>query len=197
MPTCTAFNAAPLTDDMSGALEWTRITVTPGMVLHEDGVRRLVLNTWYSTGQFGEVQNLQVVALSHDDSMGILKPWNSARSVTEAQRATVKAECPQPNRRRWWLAVSLDDQGRYQGANGFRESHPCEMCAPSAIDPDLQTREPCRTPRAHAWNQVGHWDDYHRSPGRNVVLAPIADTLDQAREIAREICERIRTVGHL
>ncbi|MGW2180295.1 hypothetical protein ACWCXX_19745 [Streptomyces sp. NPDC001732] len=48
--------------------------------------------------------------------------WNCARTVELAQRTTIKAECPQPSKRRWWLAASLDGHhGGYAGANGFRE----------------------------------------------------------------------------
>ncbi|MGW2421493.1 hypothetical protein ACWC0C_19965 [Streptomyces sp. NPDC001709] len=195
MPTCTDFAAAPLLDDMSGVLSTSRIAAVPGMVLHEDGVRRLVLNTWYSDN--GERQNLLVVALSHYDAMGILKPWNSAMNVDWAQRRTIKAQSPQPSDRRWWLAVTLDEQRRYKGAKAFRDGHPCEMCSERATDPNLQTRNPCRRAHAHAWNQVGFWEDQSRIHGVHYVLGVLADDIDQARETARGICERIATVGHL
>ncbi|QDN54055.1 hypothetical protein [Streptomyces sp. S1D4-20] len=195
MPTCTDFTAAPLLNDMSGALATRRIAAVPGMVLHEDGVRRLVLNTWYSDN--GEVQNLLVVALSHYDAMGILKPWNRSMAVDWAQRCTITAESPQPSNRRWWLAVTLDDQGRYKNSNAFCDGHPCEMCAERATDPNLQTRKPCRRAHAHAWNQVGSWEDQSRIHGVHYVLGVLADNLAQARKTARGICERIATGGHL
>ncbi|MET9778620.1 hypothetical protein ABZ023_30950 [Streptomyces sp. NPDC006367] len=197
MPTCTEFDATALLDDMSGALSTPRIAVKPGMVLHADGARRLVLNAWYSGDDHNERQNLMVVALSHDDAMGILKPWNSSLTVPLAQHQSVKAEYPQPSNRRWWLAVSLDDQDRYRGANGFRDGHPCDMCAPRATDPYFQTTVPCRKAHAHAWNQIGNWEDNSRIHGKHYVLGVLADDVDQARETARGICERIRTVGHL
>lgn len=197
MPTCTDFDATTLLNDMSGALSTTRIAVKPGMVLHEDGVRRLVLNTWYSGSDNDERQNLTMVALSHDDAMGTQEPWNSSLAVHLAQHQSVKAKSPQPSNRRWWLAVSLDDQGRYRGANGFCDGHPCEMCAPRATDPYYQTTESCRKAHAHAWNQVGNWEDNSRIHGKHYILGVLADDVDEARDTARGICERIRTVGHL
>ncbi|MEE1736481.1 hypothetical protein PUR49_08205 [Streptomyces sp. BE147] len=192
---CTAFDATALLGDMSGALSTRAIAVAPGTVLHEDGVRRLVLNTWYS--DHGELHNLTVVALSHDDTRGIHKPQTISQPADWAQRLRIEAQSPQPSNRRWWLAIGLDDEGRYRGANGFCDGQPCEMCSPRSYDPDLQTREPCRRAHAHAWNQVGFWEDQSRNYGVHYILGVTANGLGQARKAALRICERIRTTGHL
>uniref|UniRef100_UPI003F497BEB hypothetical protein n=1 Tax=Streptomyces sp. CA-136453 TaxID=3240050 RepID=UPI003F497BEB len=194
MPTspCSA-----LFDDMSGALTQNRLTVQPGQILHAYGVRLLVLSAGFGTTPFGERQELSVVAVSHDDARATyFRAWNMGLGVEYARREFVKIEIPQPNKRRWWMAVSLDGKGHFEGANGHQEGAPCTVCADSPLDPSRPNYEPCRYALRHAWNTVNDWDRV--APGRrHYVLSAAADTWEQARAVAAETCERIRTVGHL
>ncbi|MFF4283025.1 hypothetical protein ACFY0Z_30110 [Streptomyces kronopolitis] len=195
--TCTNFTTS-LLDDMSGALTWGRLSVWPGMVIHDFDARSLVLNSRIAMGEHGAYQVLQVARLSHQDARGIVNPLDLSRSVAQAHREEITAEAPQPSTRRWWLAVALDARGRYAGANGFRDGAPCTTCADRPTDPARPNFERCRNAHSHAWNQVGHWEDTVPDRiGRHYVLGPIAETLTEAREVAAETCERLATFGHL
>ncbi|WP_167163088.1 hypothetical protein [Streptomyces sp. MBT27] len=197
MPATPTTPVSPLLTDMSGALTQMRLAVRPGDVLHAYGARLLVLNTRFGTTEYGERQELSVVAVSHEDARATwFHAWSMGLDVEYARRESATAESPQPSTRRWWLAVSLDDKRRFSGANGFRDGSDCTICAPRPLDPARREYEPCRNAHAHAWNQIGDLDRI--APGRrHYVLGPIAETWEQAREIAAETCERIRTVGHL
>lgn len=150
MCTCPEFDEVALfLDDMSGVLHVPRVSVTPGMVVSEDGMRRLVLNTWYDTTELGVRHNVMMVALSHGDSMDSPGLWTSALAVEETQRRTVRAQCPQPGNRRWWLAVTLDDQSRYQSASGFRDGAACRACTDGFADAMFTPANGCRFAAAH------------------------------------------------
>ncbi|MGW3932908.1 hypothetical protein ACWECC_33165 [Streptomyces microflavus] len=188
---------SPLLDDMSGALTFGRLAVQPGMVLHEGGARLLVLNSRIAAGEYGQRQELLIAAVTEGDARATwFHAWSMGLSVDFARSKTATAQAPQPSNRRWWLAVSLDGRDRYTGANGYRDGSPCTICAPRPLDPSRPNYEPCRNAHTHAWNVVGNWD--RMAPGTShYVLGPTAETLDQAREIAADTCERIRTLGHL
>jgi hypothetical protein len=200
MPTCTDFTSTVL-DSRSAPMTVQRLAVMPGDVFHDGGVRYLVLNARYpDVPSYGMRQSLTVAALSHADTRGILAPWTMGLSVDFARNQDATVEAPEPDARRWWLAVTLDDHHRFDGASGYQESADCSRCADPHPDPEFRNYVPCKSARAHAWNQVGEWvGARHRleAPRTYYVLPVIADTWDDARSQARDLCERLRTVGHL
>ncbi|WP_329317212.1 hypothetical protein OG723_44430 (plasmid) [Streptomyces sp. NBC_01278] len=199
MPTCTDF-AHTLTANHGAPTPTTQLAVNPGDVLHYMGARLLVLNSRIRGYQHGERQSMTVVALTHADTLGIGKPWEIALTVTLAGHHGVTVEQPAPDPRRWWLAVTLDDRHRFVGANGYQESADCSTCADTPLDPASRNYVPCKAARAHAWNTTGQWEESrHRleAPRSYYVLPVIADTWEDARTEARDICERLRTDGHL
>ncbi|MFG3132926.1 hypothetical protein ACGFZU_35160 [Streptomyces tendae] len=200
MATCTEFTSTVL-DSRTAPMTVSRLAVMPGDVFHDGGVRYLVLNTRYpDVPHCGLRQSLTVAALSHADTRGILKPWTMGLSVDYARTKDATVEAPEPDARRWWVATVLDDRDRFDGANGYRESDDCERCADAPLDPARRNYVTCKSARAHAWNQVGEWQDArHRleAPRDYYVLPVIADTWEDAREQVRALCERLRTVGHL
>ncbi|KIF05173.1 hypothetical protein PL81_14685 [Streptomyces sp. RSD-27] len=99
---------------------------------------------------------------------------------------------------RYFIAVSLDETGAFRGGNGFwRLGDPCTICADRPLDPADRRWEPCRNPRGHAHAQLDMWRASRLPESGMRVLAPFAPTVDSARARAIEMCERIRTVGHL
>ncbi|MFF4276209.1 hypothetical protein [Streptomyces sp. NPDC001536] len=200
MPTCTEFTSTVL-DSRTAPMTIQRLAVKPGDVLHDMGVRFLVLNARFSDNPpHGTRQVLTVAALSHTDAMGVLVPWTMSLSVDAARGRDATVEAPEPDTRRWWVAATLDDRGRLDGANGHQEGADCERCADRPLDPARRNYVPCKAAQAHAWNEVGYWEDSrHRleAPRTYYVLPVIADTWEDARMQARDLCERLRTVGHL
>lgn len=198
--TCTEF-ASTVLDSRTAPMTVQRLAVKPGDVLHTMGVRFLVLNARFSDNPpYGTRQMLTVAALSHADTMGVLRPWNMGLSVDAARTENVTVEAPEPDARRWWVAVTLDDRDRFDGANGYREGADCERCADKPLDPARRNCVPCVAAQAHAWNEVGYWEDSrHRleAPRTYYVLPVLADTWEDARTQVRDVCERLRTVGHL
>ncbi|GHH25598.1 hypothetical protein [Streptomyces rubradiris] len=178
-----------------------RLAVKPGDVVHDGGARYLVLNVRYADAPHcGLRQCLTVAALSHADAQGILKPWTMGLAVDYARTRDAIVEAPEPDARRWWVAAVLDDRGRFEGANGYQESADCERCADKPLDPARRNYAPCKAAQSHAWNQVGAWEDSrHRleAPRTYYVLPVLADTWEDARTQVRELCERLRTIGHL
>ncbi|MFD0352962.1 hypothetical protein ACFVHW_04320 [Streptomyces sp. NPDC127110] len=99
---------------------------------------------------------------------------------------------------RYFIAASLDDTGAFRGGNGFwRLGDPCTRCAERPLDPADVRREPCLNPRGHAWSQVRTWRSNGVPESSVRVLAPRAASPEEARARAVEMCERLRTVGHL
>ncbi|MER7497089.1 hypothetical protein ABT033_31390 [Streptomyces pharetrae] len=200
MTTCTEFTSTVL-DSRTAPMTVQRLAVKPGDVFHSMGVRFLVLNARFSDNPpYGTRQMLTVAALSHTDTLGVLVPWTMGLSVDVARRQDVTVEAPEPDARRWWVAATLDKLGRLDGANGYRESADCERCADKPLDPAQRKYVPCRAAQAHAWSQVGYWEDSrHRlaAPRAHYVLPVLADTWEDARAQAHDLCERLRTIGHL
>ncbi|MYX26829.1 hypothetical protein GTY75_09130 [Streptomyces sp. SID8381] len=200
MTTCTEF-ATTVLDFRTGPMTVQRLAVMPGDVFHDGGARYLVLNAWYpSNPPFGIRQMLTVAALSHADTRGILGTLTMGLNVDFARTQDATVEAPEPHPRRWWVAAAVDDTGRFDGANGFRETGECARCAEQPLDPAAHHYVRCMNARMHAWNQVGNWQDSrHRldPPRAYYVLPLLADTWEDARAQARDLCERLRTVGHL
>ncbi|MFD4933474.1 hypothetical protein [Streptomyces virginiae] len=99
---------------------------------------------------------------------------------------------------RYFIAVSLDDTGAFRGGNGYwRLGDPCSLCADRPLDPADRSWAPCHNPRGHAHAQLDMWRAGRLPESGMRVLAPLAPTADAARARAIEMCERIRTVGHL
>lgn len=198
--TCTDFTSTVLAS-RTAPMTVQRLAVKPGDVFHNGGARYLVLNARYGDAPHcGLRQSLTVAALSHADARGILKPYTMGLSVDFARTQDATVEAPEPDARRWWVAAILDDRGRFDGANGYQESADCERCADTPLDPARRNYVTCKGAQAHAWNQVGYWEDSrHRleAPRTYYVLPVLADTWEGARAQAHDLCERLRTVGHL
>ncbi|MFI8265350.1 hypothetical protein [Streptomyces sp. NPDC085665] len=196
---CTEFTSTVL-DSRTAPTTVQRLAVMPGDVFHDGGARYLVLNVRYGDSPFGTRQMLTVAALSHQDTRGILKPYEMGLTVGFARHESAVVEAPEPDVRRWWIAVTLDDRHRFLGANGYQESGDCSTCADTHVDPARRNYVPCKAARAHAWNVTGQWQDSrHRleAPRFYYVLPVIADTWEDARSEAHAICERLRIDGHL
>ncbi|RSS95093.1 hypothetical protein EF903_05485 [Streptomyces sp. WAC05292] len=99
---------------------------------------------------------------------------------------------------RYFIAVSLNEDGSFRGGNGFwRLGDPCTRCADRPLDPSDVRRELCRNPRGHAWAQMDMWRSSGLPESGMRVLAPRATSYEEARARAIDMCEQIRTVGHL
>lgn len=197
---CTEF-ASTVLDSRTAPTTVQRLAVKPGDVFHTMGVRFLVLNARIRDNRdCGARQVLTVAALSHTDTMGVLMPWHMGLSVDAARTQDATVETPAPDTRRWWIAATLDNQGRLDGANGYREGADCQRCAETPLDPAHRNHVPCTAAQAHAWNEVGQWEDSrHRleAPRTYYVLPVLANTWEDARQQAHDLCERLRTIGHL
>ncbi|MFG3016196.1 hypothetical protein ACGFZB_38300 [Streptomyces cinerochromogenes] len=178
-----------------------RLAVKPGDVLHSMGVRFLVLNARIRDDRVCDTrQILTVAALSHTDTVGVLVPWSMGLSVSLARTQDATVEAPEPDARRWWIAAALDNAGRWDGANGYREGTDCQHCAEKHPGPAHRTYVPCIGAQAHAWDEVGRWEAARHRDGASCgyyVLPVLADTWEDARAQAHDLCERLRTVGHL
>ncbi|MFZ3557132.1 hypothetical protein [Streptomyces sp. BH055] len=99
---------------------------------------------------------------------------------------------------RYFIAVSLGDDGSFGGGNGFwRLGDPCTICGPRYCDPSVVRMEPCRNPRGHAWSQVHAWQSSRVPESQVKVFAPRASSVEEARARAVEMAEEIRVHGHL